>query len=78
MCIRDRDIIFPNPKLSKAVISAFNTADPVCLKIPIPLVAPIAGKLEITLLPSKPICVDPKSVVTALPMAPPALLPFLL
>ena len=43
------DIVFPNPKLSKAVISAFKTALPVLLNIPIPLVAPVAAKLVNTI-----------------------------
>ena len=40
-------MVLAKPILSKAVISAFNTADPVCFKIPIPLVAPPAGKFVI-------------------------------
>ena len=38
------EIVFPNPRLSSAVISAFKTPVPVLLKIPIPLVAPVAAK----------------------------------
>ena len=33
------DIVFPKPWISSAVISVFNTAEPVLLNIPIPLVA---------------------------------------
>ena len=32
--------------LSNAVISAFNTPEPVLLNIPIPLVAPVTGKFD--------------------------------
>ena len=39
------EIVFPMPIDSKAVISAFKTPVVVLLKIPIPLVAPAAGKL---------------------------------
>ena len=52
-------MIFPNPKLSKAVISAFNTADPVFLKIPIPLVAPVALKLKIPSAAELPAALQP-------------------
>ena len=38
------EIVSTIPVFSKAVISAFNTADPVLFNTPIPLVAPIAGK----------------------------------
>ena len=40
------EIVLPKPKLSSAEISAFNTAEPVCLKIPVPLVLPAASKFE--------------------------------
>tara|TARA_A200000159_G_C6999957_1_gene205231 strand:- start:153 stop:263 length:111 start_codon:yes stop_codon:yes gene_type:complete len=35
------------PIFSKAVISAFKTAEPVFFNIPIPLVAPVAAKFVI-------------------------------
>ena len=40
------DIVLPKPSVSKAVISAFKTADPVLFKIPIPLVAPAATPVK--------------------------------
>ena len=74
------DIVFPKPKDSKAVISAFNTADPVCLIIPIPLVAPIAGKFDKAsdALPKAAVELLNASLAVLEPARPPARLPFLL
>ena len=40
------DIVFPKPKLSNAVISAFNTAVVVCFKIPKPLVVAVVKSVK--------------------------------
>ena len=72
-------MVLPLPKTSKAVISAFNVADPVCLKIPIPLVAPTAAK-SVKASVALPIAADEAPVpveVILLEPVPPILLPFL-
>ena len=68
--------------LSKAVISALRTPVPVLLKIPIPLVAPVTGKLaKLSVAAPRPAAVS-KSVPNALPLlvlaVPPDILPLLL
>ena len=69
------DIVLPIPMLSKAVISALRTPDPVLLNIPIPLDAPVTGKLAIlSVAAPKPAAVS-KSVPNALPLLVPAVPP---
>ena len=75
------EIVLPNPKVSSAVISAFNTPLPVLLNIPIPLVAPVAAKfVKLSVAEPSPATVS-KSVPDALPVLPPVIppvtLPFL-
>ena len=54
------DIVFPKPWISSAVISVFNTAEPVLLNIPIPLVAPAAVKsVKLSVVEAKPAVADP-------------------
>ncbi len=61
--------------LSKAVISALRTPDPVLLNMPIPLVAPVTGKLaKLSVAAPKPAAVS-KSVPNALPLLVPAVPP---
>ena len=71
------DIVLPNPKLSRAVISAFKTPVPVLLKIPIPLDAPVAAKFVILSAaePNSPTPSALKSVPSALPELGPAIPP---
>ena len=76
------EIVLPIPMLSSAVISAFKTPEPVLLKIPIPLVAPVTGKLDNVseTLPSaapSPGTV-PSSLPELVPATPPATFPALL
>ena len=64
--------------LSRAVISAFKTADPVLLKTPIPLVAPVAAKLVILSVAEPKFATSLKSVPSALPELVPATPPIFL
>mgnify|MGYP006265089387 CR=1 FL=1 len=68
--------------LSKAVISAFKTPVGVLLKIPIPLVAPVTGKLAILSVADPSPAAVSKSVPNALPLlvlaVPPDIFPPLL
>ena len=66
------DMVLPIPMLSRAVISAFKTPEPVLLKIPIPLVAPVAGKFAILSLAVPRAEEAPTSVPAALPLLDPA------
>ena len=73
------EIVFPNPRLSSAVISAFKTPVPVLLKIPIPLVAPVAAK-SVRLSDADPTLATvfrsiPSALPELVPCAPPILLP---
>ena len=74
------EIVFPNPNDSSAVISAFNTAEPVFFNIPIPLVAPAAPKSVMLSVaapkPAVPEFIGPSPVLA--PWTPPMILPFLL
>ena len=53
------EIVFPKPSFSKASIWSFKTAEPVFLRTPIPLVAPIALKLYIPSEPALPAALIP-------------------
>ena len=66
------EIVLPNPWLSSAVISAFKTPVPVLLKIPIPLVAPVAPKLVKLSVAEPKLATVFKSVPSALPELDPA------
>ena len=74
------EIVLPKPWDSKAVISAFNTADPVFFKIPIPLVAPAAENSVILSVAAPrtavPAFAGPSPVLA--PCTPPIILPCLL
>ena len=74
------DMVLPKPRDSKAEISAFNTADPVCLKIPIPLVAPMVANSDIPSdeLPIAAVELVKDVLAELAPAVPPARLPFLL
>ena len=75
-------MVLDNPWDSRASSSTFKTADPVFLRIPIPLVAAAAGKLNKVSLPtvvsSPNLELAPDGARTVLPSCwPPALTPFL-
>ena len=71
-------MVLPNPIVSKAVISAFKTPEPVLLNIPIPLVAPVAAKLVILSVADPMFATSFKSVPSALPELAPEIPPTLL
>ena len=54
------EIVFPKPNISRAVISVFNTAEPVFRNIPMPLVAPAAVKsVKLSVVDDKPAVAAP-------------------
>ena len=63
------EIVFPNPNDSSAVISAFNTAEPVFFNIPIPLVLPAAEKSDM-LSVAEPIAAVPAFIGPSPVLAP--------
>ena len=71
------EIVLPRPIDSNAVISAFKTALPVLLNIPIPLVAPVAAKLVKLSVAEPRLATEFKSVPSALPELAPATPPIL-
>ena len=75
------EIVFPNPNDSSAVISAFNTAEPVFFNIPIPLVAPVAAKSvnwsEVDCKAPVVLDIELPAVLPSPPVIPPKFLPFL-
>ena len=75
-------MVLPIPELSNAVISALRTPAGVRLKIPIPLVAPVTGKLAMLSVADPSPAAVSKSVPNALPLlvlaVPPAIFPYLL
>ena len=75
------EIVLPRPIASNAVISAFKTPVVVLLSRPMPLVAPVTGKLEIeSLTAPNPAAVEVSSapLPELVPATPPTTLPLLL